>query len=173
MTLQEIFDYTNNVLLDGELDELSNIIDFLDEAQQMIARIDMVPATPVEYELTTNAITLPADFLRLYKATLEEEPYTFTDEPWAGELTLPTGVTEGTLKLWYFKIPAALSVLTPTQVPEVNPVYHRMMADYAAKMYYLIDDDADMRDAFAAEFRGKIASFKTPPVVSSGRFKNY
>jgi hypothetical protein len=172
MTLQEIFDYCNNHLLENELAEISDIIAFLNEAQNIIARIDLIQATPVEYTLTTNSFTVPADFLRLHKATLDDVNIYFNEEPWAGVMTLPTSITEGTLKLWYFKKPVALSASTPSQVPEIGEQYHQLLADYAAKMYYLIDDDEGMRNAFAAEFNAKIAGLKTPPRFTH-RFVNY
>ena len=172
MTLQEIFDYCNGSLLESELTGLSDIISFLNEAQNIIARLDMIQAAPVEIELSTNSFSLPSDFLRLYKATIDDKPYSFEEKPWAGVQTLPEGLTEGTVKLWYYKKPTTLLSTTPTQVPDVDPVYHQIMGDYAASMYYLIDDDPAMRDAFKREFQNKIAAFKTPPATSN-RFVNY
>lgn len=172
MTIQEIFDYCNTSLLESELTDLSDIISFLNEAQNVIARLDMIQAAPVEIELTTNEFSLPADFLRLYKATLDDKPYAFDEKPWAGVQPLPEGLDEGTVKLWYYKKPATLLASTPTQVPEIDPIYHPLLGDYAAKMYYLIDDDPAMRDSFAREFQNKIAAFKTPPATST-RFVNY
>jgi hypothetical protein len=173
MTLQEIFDYVNDHLVENELADISDILPFLNEAQNVIARIDKIPATPVSYTLTTNEVTLPSDFLRFAKATLDDVPYALpADGLWGNTLTLPTGQTSGTLKVWYWKRPEELSASTPTQVPEVDTCYHMAMANYVAKMYYLVDDDPDMRSAFEREFAGQIAAMKTPPMPSY-LFVNY
>lgn len=168
MTLDEILTYAN-VLTEDAFEDLSDIIDWLNEAQDIIARWDKIQATPVEYELTSNEITLPEDFMQLAKCTLDDVAYVPPSEPWAGDLTLHTELTEGTLKLWYYKFPEPLLAATPTQVPEVKSQYHRSMASYAAKMNFLKDDDPELREAFRVEFAQQLGAMK----VSTGLTTQY
>lgn len=168
MTLQQILDYANTLTEDG-FDNLADIIEFLNEAQELIARWDMVRATPMIYNLVTNEIQLPDDFLQLAKATLDDYPLAISSEPWDGVLTLPTSITSGTLKIWYYRTPEVLVSTNASQVPEVGVQYHRSMASYAAKMYYLIDDDAALREAYRNEFIASLSSMR----VSSGMATNF
>lgn len=168
MTLTEILTYANVLTEDG-FDTLADCIDFLNEAQDLIAGWEPIQADPVEYTLTTNLITLPVDFLQMSHATYEDYPYLLTSQPWKGTLELPTSMTSGTLKIWYYKTPAVLLSSTPSQVPEVATKYHRAMASYAAKMYHLIDDDPALREAFRNEFMQSLTAMKT----STGFAANY
>lgn len=160
MDINSILAYAN-MITDDSFADLSSIIDYLNEAQEIIARWDMIEAAPIEYELTTNVIALPSDFLKLYKITLDDIPFNPPEEPWNGTLTFGETVTSGTIKLWYYKSPAALSAATPTQVPDIHEKYHRAMAKYAAKMFNLSDDDEGLRDAYAREFSALVASMRT------------
>lgn len=171
MTLEQIKAYANTLTEDA-FETLDDLIDFLNEAQDIIGRWQMVPAAPVEYILTTNEITLPADFLKLHKATFEGSPYYPPEAPWNGVLTLETGLTEGTVKIWYYKKPAVLLSTTPNQVPEVDSIYHRAMSSYAAKMFNLIDDDAALREAFRNEFYTSLSSMKVDTGIPI-HYKNY
>lgn len=171
MTLRAILDYANT-LTDGSFTDLSEIIHFLNEAQDLICRFDRIQAGPATYVLTTNSITLPTDCMQAAKMTYNDIPLVLEEEPWAGVITLPTAMTEGTIKLWYYRYPATLLSTTPTQVPDVGTQYHRAMASYAAKQYFLIDDDAALRDAFKTEFVQSLQALKMAPGFT-GAFANY
>jgi hypothetical protein len=171
MTLEQIFTYANTLTEDA-FATLDDCIEFLNEAQDIICRWQPVQAAPVSYDLTSNEVTLPADFMKLHKATLDDVAYFPPSAPWSGVLTLETSLVEGTLKIWYYKTPSVLVSSTPSQVPDVHEMYHRSMASYAAKMFNLIDDDPGLRDTFRNEFYGIISAMK----VSSGipiHYTNY
>lgn len=171
MTLDEILDYAN-ILTEDAFEGLSDIIEYINEAQDLIAKWDMIQAPPVEISLTSNAVTLPEDFMKLHKMTLNDFPYTPPSAPWAGELTLETSIDEGTLKIWYYKKPTILSASTPSQVPEVKTEYHRAMASYAAKMFHLIDDDPALKAAFQDEFIKALSGNKIDTGIGI-QYKNY
>lgn len=157
MTLTQILAYAN-VLTEDAFESLSDCLEFLNDAQDIIARYEMVQAAPVSYVLTTNQIILPVDFMKFHKATLNDVDYIPPESDWNGILALETSLIKGTIKLWYYKIPAVL-VLT-TQTPEVNPVYHRSIATYAAKMFNLVDDDPALREAYKNEFYLSLSQMK-------------
>lgn len=175
MTLQQIFNYANTLTEDA-FGELADIIEYLNEAQDLVARFDRVRAAPIEFTLTTNSVTLPADLMQVERMTYKlsadstvEIPFNQALEPWGSVLTLPTTMTSGVLTVWYYKIPATLLSTTPTQVPEVGAQYHRSLAVYAAKNYFMVDDDPAMREAYKAEFIGQLQSMR----MSSGVVHNF
>ena len=47
MTLEQILDYAN-ILSEEAFDSLADIIEYINEAQDLIAKWDMIQATPVE-----------------------------------------------------------------------------------------------------------------------------
>jgi len=159
MTIQEIFDYLNT-LTDNSFDVISEIIAWLNEAQNIVARWHGIQADPVTYELTTNQITLPVDLLVVDHLEYEDQPFGLIGKPWKGVLKLPAEYTSGTLVLYYFKRPDKLLATTPNQVPEVDEQYHMAMAEYVASMYFLADDDPEQRAAFRQEFAINIQSMK-------------
>ena len=163
MTVQQIYDYAN-VLTEDSFSAVSEVIEWMNEAQDIIARYDSVEATPVEYTLDEDhEITLPDDFMMAAKFKWEDTTVNLTEaEIWDGVMTLPTCMTSGTLKMYYYKHPDVLLSTTLTQVPEVSAIYHRAMAKYIAKMFHLVDDDQALRAQFEAEFAAEIQSMKMP-----------
>jgi len=174
MTLNEIYLYANQIL-NQELSDLSDIIDYLNEAQDYIASEDPIQATPVEIELDEDhEIQMPADLWRLHRMTIDDVDYLPSEASWAGVLVLPDAYTEGTVKIWYYRAPATLSADSPDQVPDVPVRYHRHLATYAAKMYHLVDDDQALKMAFLEEFVTGIQLMKSNVGgVSPMLFRNY
>lgn len=171
MTLEQILDYAN-VLSEEAFDSLADIIEYINEAQDLIAKWDMIQATPVEIPLTSNVVPLPTDFMKLHKATIDDIPYNFPEEPWAGQVTLETERTEGVLKIWYYKKPTVLSASTPSQIPEIKSDYHRVLAVYATKMFHLVDDDQGLKEAFQQEFIMSLTGNKVSTGMAT-KYKNY
>ena len=159
MTIQEIFNYAN-ALTEDAFTDLDEIIVFINEAQDIVCRYDKIEAAPVTTTLTTNALTLPADFLEFHKLTYNDVPYLPSGKPWQGVLELPTTITDGTMKLWYYKKPSALLSTTPTQVPGIDAKYHRALSIYAAMMYFSVDDDPAQRENFKKMFYEILAANK-------------
>ena len=171
MTLEQILDYAN-ILSEEAFDSLADIIEYINEAQDLIANWDMIQATPVEIPLTSNVVTLPTDFMKLYKMTLDDIPYSPPSAPWAGELTLEDSIEDGTLKIWYYKKPTILSASTPSQIPEIKSDYHRALAVYATKMFHLVDDDQGLKEAFQQEFIMSLTGNKVSTGMAT-KYKNY
>jgi hypothetical protein len=170
MTIQEIYDYAN-VLTETIFSDLSEVIEYMNEAQDVIANFDHVEAYPISYTLTDNhRFALPEDFLMV--AHFEFEGRRIDLSPvtiWNTIMILPETMTSGTLTMYYYKIPERLVATDPTQVPEVKPCYHRAMSYYIAKVYHLIDDDQALRAQFEQEFHRKLQEAKMP----SGNIKTY
>ena len=149
--LGEIYNYTKDVLLQGEIDDIAEIIEYLEEGQQRISERVPIEAPIYTVTLTTNEITLPADFKKFKKLKVDDvviEP----DEVWAGLMTLPATYTTGTAKLYYYKKPTALVSTNLAQVPDIDQRYYSTIAQYAAEMYYMVDDDTEMQQKFTSKF---------------------
>lgn len=158
-TLGELYNYTNDILLQGELDSIEDVIQYFEECQQMIAIKDPLEADQ-SFTLTSNVITVPANYRKFHKikitgCTNVADGEYVPEEMWKGEITMPSYIDNGTLKLYYFKNPTELDANNLNQVPDVDYRYLNSMATYAAEMYYRADDDPDMREAYKeAFFRG-------------------
>lgn len=170
MNLTEILAYANILTEDG-FDSISDAIHYFNEAQAIISGVDPVKAEPMDYVLSGDTeIQLPDDLLSIKRATLDGRPFRFSTNPWNGNLQLGQSLT-GVLRIWYTRLPAELLVTTLDQVPEVREAYHRTIATYAAKMYHLVDDDPQLREAFRNEFEQSVALLKPPE--SGGFISNY
>jgi len=167
--LGDIFEYTNTNLLDGELDSLSDIISYLEEAQNKIVEKAKVEAPILTITLTSNEVTLPDDFMFLKKIMVNGvrvEP----EEKWDKILYLPENIKIGTAKLYYYKKPRSLDGNDLSQVPDIDSRYFYNMAQYAAEMYRLMDDD-EQQARFAAKFFEGLMIYSTSSTTQS-KFKN-
>lgn len=166
-TITDIYNYVNSKLVQDELHNITDIIEYLDECQQKIAEKSPIEATPISYNLDeTHYITLPDDFQHLgmikYKKNSDSTPITIDPEQvWGNKVTFPINYTSGEVILYYYKRPAILSVNTPLQIPEIDPRYFYTMGQYAAQMYYMQEDDQAMKDAFKATFFEGLTLFNT------------
>lgn len=155
-TLGELYNYTNDILLQGELDAIDDVIQYFEECQQMIATKDKLEATQT-YILTSNSITVPTDYLGLQKikitgcTNVADGIYT-PDEMWGNDIEMADYINNGTLKLYYYKNPTELDKNNLSQVPDIDYRYLNSMAIYASEMYYRNDDDPEMREAFKTSF---------------------
>lgn len=167
--LGDIFKHTNEKLLEGSLGDVAEIIEFLEECQQKININD-----PLEAKRTVSfadgELILPSDYLKFKKLKIDGK-YVEPLEEWAGVLTLPSDYVDGTAEFYFYRKPAALDPLNLDQVPDIDPRYFPSMAAYAAKMFNLVDDDEDLREAFKAEFFDGLATFKKSK-TSTTTFKN-
>jgi hypothetical protein len=148
--LGDIYKHCNEKLLEDQLNDISDIIEYLEECQNIIVEGDPLEAPIVTITLSGNSFDLPENFKTLNKVVQID---TITPvEIWANVLYLPSTITSGDVKLYYFRKPTALDPDNLDQVPDVDPKYYPLMAKYAAEMYYLVDDDEDMRAAFKDSF---------------------
>lgn len=150
-TLGEIFNHINDQLLDGELESINDVLQFLEECQQRLSIKYPIEAPIVSLTLTSNEITVPADLQKLNRITVDGVKVAPT-EVWGDVIYLPTAYKAGTAKLYYYKKPTALDPGNLLQVPDIDSRFFPAMAKYAASMYYLVDDDSDMREAFRSAF---------------------
>lgn len=171
MTLAQILAYANKLTEDG-FENLEDCIEYLNDAQELVCRYKKLEATPVSYVLDSNQIILPSDFLGYAKSTIDDSAYFPPNAPWCGVLTLEPQRTSGVFKLWYYKSPTPLSASTPEQVPDIDQVYHKLLATYATKMYHLVDDDPALRESFKTEFYNGLSALS----INTGlpiRYKNF
>lgn len=157
-TLQDIFNYCNNDLLDGELDALTDIINYLNEAQNIIAEVALIEAPLVTTTLTSTCqVVIPANNLKVSEFALvrtdgvKEDPIEPIKE-WNNIAYFNKSLEGRTINLYYYKKPTALNASTLTQVPDVDSRYFHSMAQYAAEMYKLKDDDAEAQESFTKKF---------------------
>lgn len=148
----DIYNYLNTTLMKSRLTEITEVIEFFEEFQQIIASTKgKIPADELTFTLTTNSFSLPNDFQALRQFTVDD--YTvIPTEIWKGTVTLPTNITSGTAKLKYYKKPTALDSSDLTQVPDIDSRYYYAMAKYAAEMFWLAKDDPDRIAAFRQAF---------------------
>lgn len=171
MTIQEIFAY-GNTLAENNFEEMNDIIEFLNEAQDIIARFDPLKAQPYYTLVTDQGIMLPSDLLRLHQITVDEVVYYPKGPAWGGIIATPDLTVGSMVQILYYVRPTVLLPSIPLQEPRVPKQYHRAMAAYAARMFYLIDDDAPLREAFQQQFMNQLASLKTSDDVVS-QFINF
>ena len=163
MTIQQIYDYAN-VLTEDAFSAISETIEWMNEAQDIIARFDHVEAIPINYTLNdSHRFALPEDFMMASKFKWNDSIVNLSQaEIWAGVMTLPTTMTSGTLTMYYYKIPEQLNIDTPDQIPEIKPQYHRAIAKYVAAKFHMVDDDQPLRAQFEADFMAELQSMKMP-----------
>lgn len=170
-TLGDIYEYTNEKLLGGELSDISDVIEFLEECQNVICDKDPLEA-PIHYvELTTNSITLPSDFQCLRKIVIDDAEVQ-PQEMWGGSLTLPSEYSTGEAKMYYYRKPTALNPDDLTQEPDIDQRYFPAMAKYAAQMYYLTDDDVEVSSQWKNSFFDSLAVFNKKTQNKQSNFKN-
>ena len=160
MTLQEIFNYANQ-LAENNFHEMGDALGFLNEAQDIISRFDPMQAQPFYTIVTDQGIGLPTNLLRVSRITSGGKEYRPKEEAWNNVLPTPDLPVGSQVKVFYYSKPAELSEMTVLQEPRVPKQYHRAMAHYAAKMFYLVDDDPPLRDAFKQEFMSLLGSLKS------------
>lgn len=161
----EIYDYCNNNLLDNELYDVSDIINYLNEAQSIICQKSPLEAK-TNYTLdSTHKFTLPTDWLSTEKimwlklnatTPIHIEP----DEVWMNEVILPLICTQGTIYLYYYKKPTELTV-TRSQIPDIDARYNYSLASYAAEMFKLRDDDLEIAEQFRQRFMRSLDMLQT------------
>lgn len=149
-TLGDIFSYTNK-LLDGNLDDISEVIDYMEEGQQLIALKYPIEAPVLNITLATNSFNKPADMAQLKKVVIDEKEVPI-DDVWEDKIYLPKAYIEGIASIYYYKRPTALDSINPLQVPDIDKLYLPLIAKYAAKMYYLQDEDTEMINEYRNEF---------------------
>lgn len=164
-TLGELYNYTNDILLQGVLDSIDDVIDYFEEAQQRIATKDKLEALQ-SYILSTNTITVPDNYMNLKKMKISgctnvADGEIYAEEMWQKTVELPANINNGTLKFYYFKNPTPLDSDDLDQVPDIDYRYLNSMAQYAAKMYYMVDDDPDMKRAFTENFFEGLSYFNS------------
>lgn len=171
-TLGDIFDYTKDILLQGEISEISEIIEYLEEAQQIISEKVPIEAPIYSFTLTTNQFNLPTDFYKFRKLKIDDVEVQ-PEEQWNGVIYLSDNYETGSFaaKLYYYKKPTALNPNTLSQVPDIDPKYYPQMAKYAAEMYYLVDDDSEMQQQFREKFNTSVGTYSNAN-NSVSRFKN-
>jgi hypothetical protein len=156
-TLEDLYNYTNERLLDGNLDSIDDVIEFFEECQQIITEKYPIEAPKLNILLTSNEITKPANFKDLKKIIIDDAEVNPV-EIWGDTITLDERYNTGNAVLYYYKKPAELDNTNLNQVPDVDSRYLPLMAKYAAKMYYLVDDDEAMREAFRMNFIEQLVS---------------
>lgn len=160
MTLQEIFNYAN-VLAENNFEEMSDVIEFFNEAQNIIATFDPLKSQPYYTVVTEQGIMLPSDLLRVHQIYVDDVIYQPKEPAWGGIIPTPDLAEDKMVKILYYVRPSLLVATAPTQEPRVPKQYHSAMASYAAKMFYLIDDDAPQKEAFQQQFLTMLSSLKT------------
>jgi hypothetical protein len=159
MKLGDIYKYANETLLGSSLDNISEIIVFLQKAQDIIELKCPVKAPKFTTILTTNSFLLPADYWKLHKKGVRVNGVKVENlEKWAGNMYLPSSYTSGSLEMYYYKRATPLDYKNLNQVPDIDARYHPAMAEYAAKMRRLVGDDEQMK-LFEKEFASSLAYF--------------
>lgn len=169
--LGDIFKYTSEKLLSGELDSIDDIIEYLEECQQLISEKEPLEAPILTISLQNNSITLPSDFMKLKKIVIndaEVEPV----QKWNNVITIPIKYSSGEAKLFYFRKPTPLDPFNLNQIPDIDPKYYSIMAKYAAKMYYLVDDDEDMMKSFKDSFFESLTMLGSKQSNKQSNYKN-
>lgn len=171
MNLQQIFERAN-VLAENNFAAMSDVIGHLNAAQAIIARFDPIKSEPYYTMVTEAGIMLPSDLLRIHRIYVNDAVYLPTDSAWGGIISDPSLPIGALVKILYYAKPPDLVATSPYMEPRVQKQYHEAMAIYAAKMFYLIDDDGPLQGAFHNEFVTMLGSLKTSGTTVQ-RFSNY
>lgn len=81
--------------------------------------------------------------------------------------------TSKELEMFYHKKPAILDYNDLTQIPEIDDRYLYTLAQYAAEMYALSDEDDDVQELFRNKFIEGLTIYKTPSKTKSYTVKNF
>lgn len=149
--LGEIYNYTNDRLLEGELEDISDVIEYFEEFQNKVTVRAKLEAPPYTVALTSNVLVVPENFLSLARLKVDGKPVV-VEEVWGRELSLQKDITTGSATLYYYRRPTPLDPENLSQVPDIDSRYLYAMGQYAAKMYYMVDDDDDMVEKFKESF---------------------
>lgn len=168
-TLQDIYTYLNDRLLEGNLGGIKEVIDYLNEGQTLISQKFPVEAPKLTVTLTTNSFSIPSDMETLKKIKRGTTELTEI-EMWAGIITLNSNIKDGTIDVYYYKTPTPLDDTNVSQVPDIDSRYFYALAKFAAEAYYLVDDDPEMREAFKAAFVNNLSTMA--PKHSVTKFVN-
>lgn len=141
--LGDIFTYTSQTLLEGEIEEISELIEYFEEFQNKVAERSKIEAPVYNFTLTSNEIIVPEDFLSFSDLKVDGKSVEIVSS-WGRTLTLPIDKKSGSASLYYYKKPTPLDAENPDQVPDIDSRYFYTMGQYAFKMYYIVDDDDDM-----------------------------
>lgn len=170
--LGDIFNYCNNDLLDGELTDIFDVINHFQEATNIIAEVSPIEAPMVTFILdATCKITLPSDFLKLDRFMIVSQDGTIeTDlEPiknWAREVFFNLGSKGRTVNFYYYKNPSILLPANLAQVPDIDSRYFPSIAQYAAEMFKLKEDDEEVKRQFAAKFYSNLQIYSKHNCIS-------
>lgn len=167
-TLGDIYNYCNNDLLDGELVDIYDIINYLEEAQNLINTVNELEAPIASYTLdSTCQITLPTNCSKVKQFSVVESDSPYVEEPieptreWAKTVYFPSIHDGKTIKIYYYKKPAVLNPTTLSQVPDIDPKYFFAMAQYSAEMFKLKDDDTEAVRNYREKFLQGLTSYST------------
>lgn len=149
--LGDLFSYTNLDLLDGELDDINDIISHLEEGQNKIAEVAKIEAPIFTTTLTSNTFDLPDDFLLMESITLNDLPIQ-PDRVWAGKVYFNKLITTGDVEMLYYRRPIPLDPTNLLQVPDLDKRYWYTLCQYAAEMYKIKDNDDQMVADFQQKF---------------------
>lgn len=172
-TIMDIFNYTNNELMEGKLNKLSDIINYLEECQNIIAEDKgKIPADPFTLTLTSNTFELPPDYLKYSEILVNGSPV-LPRRVWGNTVYLPGEISAGYLELFYFRKPTILDFNTPDQEPDIDPRFYYAMGQYAAHMFYLRDEDTEVLNNFRRTFIDSINSYSQhTPAKTAGSYTN-
>ena len=168
-TLQDIYSYLNDRLLEGNLGSIKEVIDYLNEGQTLISQKFPVEAPIITIALTTNSFPIPSDMETLRKIKRGTTELTEI-EIWANTITINSNIKDGTVDVYYYKTPTRLDENNVSQIPDIDSRYFYALAKFAAEAYYLVDDDPEMREAFKSSFISNLSTMA--PKHSVTKFVN-
>lgn len=145
LKLTNEYSVNGTVISEGEnADELNKMIDFANDAQMQLAKIDRIPAN-TEIQLSENIMSydLPSDFWTLDKIFIKDDS-NFTDfsdfEILNKKIVLHNSYDNTyTLDVYYYKYPTELS--DDANVPEISAESHYLIATYIAAMVLISRGD--------------------------------
>ena len=180
-TLGDIYNYCNDSLLSGGLSSITEVVEYFQEAVNIIAEIHPIEATMVSTTLDATAlITLPTDLLKVKEFRLYDDSLGYEDptpaiphKVWAGVAYFnPTNYNGRVINLYYYKKGSELTSGTLTQVPNIDKRLYYSVAQYAAEMWKLKDDDPEMQEAFRKKFITGLGTYSKGNSAEVN-FKNY
>jgi hypothetical protein len=105
----------------------------------------------------TCVVVIPSNSLKVNEFTLvsldgsHEEPIEPIRE-WGNTAYFNKSLDGRIINLYYYKKPTTLNPATLTQIPEIDSRYFASMAQYAAEMYKLKDDDSEAQANYSKKF---------------------
>lgn len=185
-TVKQLFDYVNKSLLGGSLTNVSDIVEHINNAQDIIAYRFRIEAPIADVTITNNEFDLPIDCVEIKKLVMDGKDLKIesifghnvviqsSDSSISPFNTVVTVPVNGAAKLYYYKKPAFVDGSNVDQELDIDDKYFFVIGKYIASIYSLADDDSEKAIEFKTEFENDLSQISVTDLSNQPTtIKNY